>query len=296
MPQLLSGSGVIAYSVRSCCSTSALSSPLHHFFSTAFCRHPRASTSTTTASASSSSFPSRFLTGNSFFSKMERFWSGSSIDKNKVMVENLKRYGVFNSDKVAEVMDTVDRALFVPDGSAAYVDSPMPIGYNATISAPHMHATCLQLLEDNLKPGMHALDVGSGTGYLTACFAMMVGPEGRAIGVDHIPELVATSIKNVEKKNKALGMIVNILFTDGRQGWPEFAPYNAIHVGAAAPEIPQPLIDQLKPGGRMVIPVGNIFQDLKVVDKNHDGSVSIRSETSVRYVPLTDKDAQLRGN
>ncbi|CAN1291391.1 Protein-L-isoaspartate O-methyltransferase 1 [Linum perenne] len=122
----------------------------------------------------------------------------------------------------------------------------------------------------------------------------MVGPEGRAIGVDHIPELVATSIKNVEKS--AAASLLKILFTDGRQGWPEFAPYNAIHVGAAAPEIPQPLIDQLKPGGRMVIPVGNIFQDLKVVDKNHDGSVSIRSETSVRYVPLTDKDAQLRGN
>ncbi|CAN0900875.1 Protein-L-isoaspartate O-methyltransferase 1 [Linum grandiflorum] len=167
------------------------------------------------------------------------------------MVENLKRYGVLNSDKVA------------------------------------------QLLEDNLKPGMHALDVGS------ACFAMMVGPEGRAIGVDHIPELVATSIKNVEKSAAASLLkdgSLQLHAGDGRQGWPEFAPYNAIHVGAAAPEIPQPLIDQLKPGGRMVIPVGNIFQELKVVDKNQDGSISVRSETSVRYIPLTDKDAQLRGN
>lgn len=82
------------------------------------------------------------------------------------MVEHLQQYGVFNSKKVAEVMETIDRALFVPDGSAAYVDSPMLIGFNATISAPHMHATCLQLLEKNLQPGMHALDVGSGTGYL----------------------------------------------------------------------------------------------------------------------------------
>ncbi|CAN0900878.1 Protein-L-isoaspartate O-methyltransferase 1 [Linum grandiflorum] len=122
----------------------------------------------------------------------------------------------------------------------------------------------------------------------------MVGPEGRAIGVDHIPELVATSIKNVEKS--AAASLLKDAHTDGRQGWPEFAPYNAIHVGAAAPEIPQPLIDQLKPGGRMVIPVGNIFQELKVVDKNQDGSISVRSETSVRYIPLTDKDAQLRGN
>ena len=82
--------------------------------------------------------------------------------------------------------------------------------------------------------------------------------------------------------------------TDGRQGWPEHAPYDAIHVGAAAPEIPQALIDQLKPGGRMVIPVGSIFQDLKVVEKSLDGSVRVRTETSVRYVPLTSRDAQLR--
>ena len=86
-----------------------------------------------------------------------------------------------------------------------------------------------------------------------------------------------------------------IYIVDGRDGWPEWAPYDAIHVGAAAPEIPQPLLDQLKLGGRMVIPVGNIFQDLKVVDKSLDGSISIRSETSVRYVPLTSRDAQLRG-
>ncbi|KAK4564055.1 hypothetical protein RGQ29_006231 [Quercus rubra] len=91
-----------------------------------------------------------------------RFWSGSGINKNKAMVENLQTYGVVRSKKVAEVMEKVDRALFVLDRNAPYYDSPMPIGYNATISAPHMHATCLQLLEDNLQPGMHALDVGSG--------------------------------------------------------------------------------------------------------------------------------------
>ncbi|KAF9667950.1 hypothetical protein SADUNF_Sadunf15G0076300 [Salix dunnii] len=261
-------------------------------------------------------------------SNVERFWSGSSINKNKAMVDHLQHYGIISSKKVAEVMETIDRALFVPDGTLAYVDSPMAIGYNATISAPHMHATCLQLLEENLKPGMHALDVGSGfqliqilgnavgvvggklvlqcftlfifegTGYLTACFALMVGPQGRAIGVEHIPELANSSLKNIEKSAAAPLLkegSLSIHVGDGRQGWPEFAPYDAIHVGAAAPEIPQPLLDQLKPGGRMVIPVGNIFQDLKVVDKKEDGSISVRSETSVRYVPLTSRDAQLRG-
>ncbi|KAI3785818.1 hypothetical protein L1987_44944 [Smallanthus sonchifolius] len=257
---------------------------------------------------------------------MERFWAGSSVNKNKGMVEHLQRYGIIQSKKVAEVMETVDRALFVPDGSQAYEDSPMPIGFNATISAPHMHATCLQLLEKNLQPGMHALDVGSvqtsdissmacpkygfvevslliseipnENGILDCMFALMVGPQGRAIGVEHIPELVAMSLKNVEKsaaapllKDGSLALHV----ADGREGWPEFAPYDAIHVGAAAPEIPKPLIEQLKPGGRLVIPVGNIFQELKVVDKNEDGTVTVRTETSVRYVPLTSREAQLRG-
>lgn len=78
------------------------------------------------------------------------------------MVENLQRYGVITSKKVAEVMEMIDRAHFVPEGTEPYVDTPLAIGYNATISAPHMHATCLQLLEENLQPGMRALDVGSG--------------------------------------------------------------------------------------------------------------------------------------
>ncbi|KAK9044913.1 hypothetical protein V6N11_058804 [Hibiscus sabdariffa] len=229
---------------------------------------------------------------------MERNSSGSGINKNKQMVEQLQQYGVFSSKKVAEVMETVDRALFVADGTPAYVDSPMAIGYSATISAPHMHATCLQLLEQNLQPGMRALDVGSGTGYLTACFAIMVGSQGRAVGVEHIPELVSSSIKHIEKSAAAPLLkegSLSVHVADGREGWPEHAPYDAIHVGAAAPEIPQPRIDQLKPGGRMVIPVGKMFQDLNVVDKNLDGSVSIRSEISVRYVPLTSRDAQLKG-
>ncbi|XP_073007265.1 protein-L-isoaspartate O-methyltransferase-like isoform X4 [Typha latifolia] len=173
---------------------------------------------------------------------MEHFWTRGSLDKNKTLVEHLQQYGVLKTDKVAEVMETIDRGLFVPHGSAPYVDSPMSIGYNATISAPHMHATCLELLKDNLQPGMRALDVGS----------------------------------------------------DGRFGWREEAPYDAIHVGAAASEIPQALLEQLKPGGRMVIPVGDFFQDLQVVAKKPDGSITIHTETSVRYVPLTSRSAQLQ--
>lgn len=214
------------------------------------------------------------------------------------MVEQLQRYGVIHSEKVAEVMQTIDRGLFVPEGTAAYVDSPMPIGFNATISAPHMHATCLELLKDYLQPGMHALDVGSGTGYLTACFAIMVGSQGRAVGIEHIPELASWSIKNIEKSAAAPRLkegALSIQVGDGRLGWPDAAPYDAIHVGAAAADIPKALIEQLKPGGRLVIPVGTFFQDLQVIDKGEDGSISVRSETSVRYVPLTSREEQLHG-
>ncbi|KAL6549488.1 Protein-L-isoaspartate O-methyltransferase 2 [Orobanche hederae] len=238
------------------------------------------------------------FTGNSLFSRMEHILTGSGVSKNREMVKHLQSYGVIKSKKVAEVMETIDRAVFVPEGTPPYVDSPMQIGYNATISAPHMHAMCLDLLENHLNPGMHVLDVGSGTGYLTACFAIMVGPDGRTIGVEHIPGLVDSSIKNIEKSAAAPLLekgSLSVHVGDGRHGWPEFAPYDAIHVGAAAPEIPPALIEQLKPGGRLVIPVGNIFQDLQVVDKNMDGTLSVRSETSVRYVPLTSPEAQTRG-
>lgn len=89
------------------------------------------------------------------------------------MVENLQSYGVITSDEVAKAMEAVDRGVFVTEPSSAYVDSPMSIGYNATISAPHMHAMCLQLLEKNLKPGMRVLDVGSGS-FVSSCFLLMM--------------------------------------------------------------------------------------------------------------------------
>ncbi|KAK4753008.1 hypothetical protein SAY87_021806 [Trapa incisa] len=238
------------------------------------------------------------LSDTSTLNPLKRLWGGVGITRNKAMVEHLQDYGIIRSARVAEVMVMIDRALFVPEGSPPYIDCPLPIGHNATISAPHMHATCLQLLEENLQPGMHALDIGSGTGYLTACFAMMVGPQGHAVGIEHIPELVDSSIMNIQKSAAAPLLkegAISMHTGDGRLGWPEAAPYDAIHVGAAAPEIPKALTDQLKPGGRMVIPVGNIFQELKVVEKKLDGSISVRDETSVRYVPLTSRDAQLRG-
>jgi protein-L-isoaspartate(D-aspartate) O-methyltransferase len=87
-----------------------------------------------------------------------------------------------------------------------------------------------------------------------------------------------------------------VVLADRRKGWPEFAPYDAIHVGAAVSEIPLPLIDQLKPGGRMIFPIGNETQDLKIVDKNSDGSINIWTKPSVRYVSLASKETQLKSD
>ncbi|KAH7301238.1 hypothetical protein KP509_23G017200 [Ceratopteris richardii] len=208
---------------------------------------------------------------------------------NADMVDNLQKNNILTSTVAAEAMKQIDRADFVLPDTPAYVDSPQPIGHGATISAPHMHGYCLSLLSDYLKPGSAVLDVGSGSGYLTAVFALMVGENGRAVGVEHIPELVERSIQSIKKGNAAhlleTGRL-SVHASDGKLGYPDAAPYDAIHVGAAAAVVPDALVSQLKPGGRMVIPVGQFMQDLIVIDKKSDGSLKQHSEMGVRYVPL----------
>ncbi|CAI7768736.1 unnamed protein product [Closterium sp. NIES-54] len=204
--------------------------------------------------------------------------------------------GIVQSERIAEAMKQIDRADYVLTKSTAYEDSPQPIGFNVTISAPHMHGYCLAFLENHLQPGNRVLDVGSGSGYLTAVMALLVGPTGRAVGVEHIPELVERSRAAVKAGRAAElmdGGQLSIHEADGRHGYPDAGPYDAIHVGAAAPELPQALVDQLKPGGRMVIPVGRFMQDLEVIDKGADGTVTRTTAMGVRYVPLTAKAKQL---
>ncbi|CAL2045371.1 CBN-PCM-1 protein [Caenorhabditis brenneri] len=218
----------------------------------------------------------------------------SSGSSNAELVENLRKYRVLASRRAYDAMMAVDRADFSPRDP--YQDAPQGIGYNATITAPHMHAAALDYLQNHLVAGANALDVGSGSGYLTVCMAKMIGNTGTVVGIEHMPELVELSKKNIKKNNRELIENGNVLMIegDGRQGFAEKAPYNAIHVGAAAKGVPKALLDQLAEGGRMMIPVEDKYgnQTFKQIDKIN-GEIKEEVVADVMYVPLTTREHQL---
>jgi protein-L-isoaspartate(D-aspartate) O-methyltransferase len=211
------------------------------------------------------------------------------------LVSALRKNGLLPSSRIYEAMLKVDRSDFCLDQLDAYADAPQPIGYGATISAPHMHARALELLDNVLQPGCRVLDVGSGSGYLVAVMAQLVIPGGQVYGIDHIPQLVDWSIDNMKKHQEDLVNtgVVQLQVADGFRGLEGAGPFDAIHVGAAAPELPEKLVQQLKVGGRMVIPVGTYSQVLMTVDKRGDGSTVVKTQDYVRFVPLIDKSKQL---
>jgi len=212
------------------------------------------------------------------------------------MVNQLRKLGIITNVKVAQAMLQVDRANYVPDDCLTpYKEAAVPIGFNVTISAPHMHAMGLDILIEQVKPGARVLDVGSGSGYISACLAYLVGSEGRVYGIDHVPELVNWSKLNIGNDNPDYLDIITLTVGDGLLGLPEHAPYDAIYVGAAAEYIPEELIKQLKRGGRMVIPVGPAdgFHSLIVVDVDLNGEVKTKNLGTVRFVPLTSHEKQI---
>jgi len=186
------------------------------------------------------------------------------------------------SDRVIEAMARVPRELFLPEQlrSRAYEDSPQPIGWGQTISAPHMVAIMCDLLD--LEDGMTVLEVGGGSGYHAAVMADLVGPSGVVYSMERIPELVAAARENLKKAR-----IFNVMMVegDGSLGLPEHAPYDRISVAATAPSVPEPLKQQLKsPGGRMIIPVGTGYQELVLVTRKN--GFSTVEHMGVIFVPL----------
>ena len=217
-----------------------------------------------------------------------------SARTNAGLIANLTKGALLTDARAEAAMRAVDRADFVlgggSDAEAAYKDTPQPLGHRATISAPHMHALALSLLSPVLKEGAKVLDVGSGSGYLTACMALMVGPEGRVHGTEIISELRDLGEANVRKHHADLldSGRVDFLLADGYDGLAGQGPFDAIHVGAAAPSVPPALEEQLAPGGRIIIPVGpdGGAQALTQIDRGADSGVTRKEVMGVRYVPL----------
>ena len=209
------------------------------------------------------------------------FEKDSYVDlRNRMVDEQIVGRGV--SDKlVLKAMRKVPRHEFVPPNmeARAYEDNPLPIGEEQTISQPYIVALMTELL--GLKGGERVLEIGTGSGYQAAVLAEIAGQ----VYTIEILEPLATSAK---KRLAAMGYKnITVRCGDGYKGWKEHAPFDAIIVTAAPDHVPQPLVDQLKPGGKMVIPVGNFLQELKVLTKKSDGTVVEKNVLPVRFVPMT---------
>ncbi len=201
------------------------------------------------------------------------------------MVDDQLRARGIADPLVLAAMLKVPRHLFVPPGivNSAYEDTALPLTLGQTISQPFIVAYMTQVLE--LKGGEKVLEIGTGSGYQAAVLAEIVK---EVFTIEILPELA----KHAEEVLASLGY-KNIHFRtgDGYLGWPEPAPFDAIIVTAAPDHVPQPLVDQLKRGGRMIIPLGRIDQKLLVVEKGDTG-ITRRSTIPVRFVPMTGKAMQ----
>lgn len=187
------------------------------------------------------------------------------------------------SPAVMAAMGKVERHRFVPADlvDQAYLNRPLPIGHGQTISQPYIVALMTDLMK--VGAGDKVLEIGTGSGYQAAILAELAGSV-------YSIEIIEALGKEAENRLQLLGYRnVKTRVGDGYYGWPEAAPFDAIMVTAAASHVPPPLIQQLKPGGRIVIPLGTQFltQFLMLVEKKQDGSVTTRQLLPVRFVPLT---------
>ena len=185
--------------------------------------------------------------------------------------------------RVMQAMHDVPRHEFVPQElrASAYWNGPLSIGSGQTISQPYIVALMTDLLDP--EPDDVMLEVGTGSGYQAAVLARVVRQVYSMEVIEELASDAATRLKRLGISN------VQVRYGDGYEGWPEHAPYDGIIVTAAAPHIPQPLVDQLKPGAKLVIPVGPRYghQELLAVEKDAQGKPVIRNVLGVAFVPLT---------
>jgi len=212
---------------------------------------------------------------------------GFRVEREQMVRRDLQS-GIFGreritDERVLEAMRAVPRHRFVPLAlqNDAYKDTPLPIGHDQTISQPYIVALMTQLLEP--RPGDVVLEVGTGSGYQAAVLAEIVDRVYTIEIVRPLGERAREALEDTGYDN------VFVRIGDGYQGWPNHAPFDAIIVTAAPEHVPQPLIDQLKPGGRMVIPVGERYgtQELRLLTKREDGALDERVIEAVRFVPMT---------
>lgn len=192
------------------------------------------------------------------------------------------------SERVMAAMSKVPRHEFVPawERPSAYADRPLPIGHGQTISQPFIVALMTDIVD--VKPGDTVLEIGTGCGYQAAVLAELAKTV-------YTIEIVEPLGREAGERLKRLGYDnLTAKVGDGYQGWPEHAPFDAIIVTAAPRDVPQPLIDQLKPGGRLVVPVGSQIggQTLLVLEKQRDGTINRREVLAVRFVPLVDQSGK----
>jgi protein-L-isoaspartate(D-aspartate) O-methyltransferase len=195
------------------------------------------------------------------------------------LVEVLRRKGVRDLS-VLRAVQMVPRHLFVPESvrHRAYDDTALPIGSGQTISQPYVQARYLELI--GLTGREKVLEIGTGSGYQTALLGLLASMVFSVERVSHLAQSARTALGNAGIRN------MTVLVGDGTLGWRSFAPYDAILVSAASPEIPSPLVEQLASGGRMVIPLGDrASQTLTLVERDGD-EVRTRTVADVRFVPL----------
>lgn len=215
------------------------------------------------------------------------------------LVDGLVKQGILHTPKVIKVMRNVPRLKFLPVDMQSYfaADTPLKIGFGQTISAPHMVSIMNEALQ--LEVGLKVLEIGAGSGWHAATIAELITSKdeprsewGHVYTLEIVPALAEQARKNI--MNAGYGDRITIINADGSKGYPEKVPYDRIVVTAAAPEVPQPLLEQLKTGGIMVIPVGNVslFQNLLKVTKEAGGKIKRENLGGVAFVPLTGEYGQ----